>query len=158
MPSIPNPPLRYWPCPPSNEGIFELDLSSCSNSNRSRSDDAAGLAQRLEDLTQLQQQVANHYGRVVQWTEQCHAESELHPLSNEKEWLGFVLKIKDYLTRHVAQRNRDIELAIERINMQQLTVIRQDLLARLERLEREHDKVQAKRRKLTGELISEGLL
>ena len=141
---IPNPPLRYWPNPPSNEGLFDLDLSigpmDCY--------DAELLAQHHEGLRELQQRVATHYGQVVQWTELCHAESELHPVSIEHEWLDFVLKIKRYLTYHVTKRNNEIERAISRVNLQQLAVMRRGLLARLELLEREHDKVHAKRLQL----------
>lgn len=143
MVSIPRPPLRYWPAPPSNEGIFELDLWITP------SDDASSLEQKYAELRQLQQQVTAHYGQVVEWTERCHAESELHPVSIEKEWLDFVLEIKRYLTRHVAKRNDDIEQAIAKINRQQLAVMRRGLLERLERLEQEHDKIEAKRLKLT---------
>ena len=144
MVCIPNPPLRYWPNPPSNEGLLDSDLSISQTDH----DDAVLLAQRHEELRELQQRVATHYGQVVQWTELCHAESELHPVSVEQEWLDFVLKIKHYLTHHVAKRNNDIEQAIARINVLQLSVIRRGLLARLERLEQEHDRVQAKRFRL----------
>lgn len=140
---IPSPPLRYWPAPPPNEGLFELDLSTAL------ADDTPSLEQKYAELRQLQQQITSHYGQVVEWTERCHAESELHPVSIEKEWLDFVLKIKQYLTRYVAKRNNDIEQAIAKVNMQQLAVMRRGLLARLERLEQEHDKIEAKRLKLT---------
>ena len=141
---IPNPPLRYWPSPPSNEGLFDLDVSI----NLADCNDADLLAQHHDEFRELQRRVTTHYGQVVQWTELCHAESELHPVSVEEEWLDFVLKIKHYLTHHVAKRNNDIEQAIAGINLQQLSVMRRGLLARLERLEQEHDKVQAKRRRL----------
>ena len=141
---IPNPPLRYWPNPPSNEGLFDSDVSITP----SDCNDAVFLAQRHEELRELQQRVTTHYGQVVQWTELCHAESELRPGSVEEQWLGFVLKIKHYLTHHVAKRNNDIEQAIARISLQQLAVMRRGLLARLERLEQEHDTVQAKRLRL----------
>jgi hypothetical protein len=145
---IPTPPLRYWPAPPPNEGIFEMDLSITPE------DDMPSLERRYTELRQLQHRVTAHYGQVIEWTERCHAESELHPVSIEKEWLAFVLEIKQYLTRHVAKRNDNIEQAIAKVNMQQLAIMRRGLLARLERLEQEHDKIEAKRLKLTEAVSS----
>mmetsp|Transcript_5479 Transcript_5479/g.9031 ORF Transcript_5479/g.9031 Transcript_5479/m.9031 type:complete len:143 (-) Transcript_5479:124-552(-) len=132
--TLPNPPLRYWPCPPTIDAtILDQSLSF----HHSKTNDTASLVHHLSLLTELQQQVNRHYHEVVEWTERCHAESVVIPRpgrGGSVDWLEFVQQIKLYLNDRVSRRSKEIEESIQ-ATLAHMTTLRQDLVDRLEQLE-----------------------
>ena len=139
---LPNPPLRYWPIAPSNDGIFQFDLAI------SLPDDEDLLSKRLDELWLLKHNVSAHLGQVVDWTEQCHAESECHHVPIGKEWIDFVRKVRQYLKNHVTKRNDEIEEAIAAITKHRMTLLHSRLMTHLEQLESEYDALETKHHRL----------
>lgn len=147
---LPNPPLRYWPRPPIIEAsILDQNLPSCSPNKETN---AASLTHHLSQLTEIQQQVNRHYHEVVEWAERCHAESVAARSpsgenSEGNEWLYFIRKVKLYLNDRLSRRSKEIEDATQ-VTLEQLTTLRQNLVARLEQLEGQFDDVHERRQQL----------
>jgi hypothetical protein len=138
---IPTPPLRFWPIPPSNEGLLESMDTLLSGNDENILLDSERFVKLANERLRL---FSRHIEDVINWTEKCHAESECHPIVDDgKHWLQFVTEVKDYV-EHCTQSSNKIQQDIIRIQKDQLSKLQDTLLKRLEDLENDCQQIESK--------------